>query len=131
MKVIRWQRKLDIGFWINQNPVRFYYGIISDRMSEVKSQGIKGRWIPLYLEPYSLSNDDVILVIDMLPRFLMEHMDKRLTGNTSLQKDRLLSEEIYDKWTRYDRYYYDGCRILIDSLVPSRYITGYMEQRRF
>ncbi len=128
MKLIQWHNDPRIGFWINNNPVRLYYGILTDELSEVSTSGIRGRWISLYLDPYSVMQGDVMMVVDIPTRWLMAHMDQRLGGNTPEQKRRLLTQELYEKWGKSDHEYYAGARILVESLVPARYIVGYLSK---
>lgn len=120
-----WADDVRIGFWINQPTVRLYYGIMSDAVNRVTVRGIQGRWITLNLEPLSIDDNDTILVIDVPARWLMEHMDQRLEGNSEERKRRLLSQAEYENWKGTDFQYYFSAKIRIANLVPSRYITGY------
>lgn len=134
MKRLPWIRNPDIKFWIDNDPVRLYYGIDQLELEWIETNGIrnwKSRWVSLSLEPNTalLKNTDnaLVMVIDLPTKWMMEHMDQRLGGNREGDKRRLLDRELYNKWIRPDFEYYAGLQIYIANFVPERYITGFMK----
>lgn len=133
MKRLLWVRNPDIKFWIDNDPVRLYYGIDQLELLWIETNGIrnwKTRWVPLSLEPNTalkITDNALVVVIDLPTKWMMEHMDQRLGGNREADKRRLLDRKLYSKWKRPDFEYYAGLQINIANFVPKRYITDFMK----
>jgi hypothetical protein len=133
MKRVLWDRNPTINFWIENDPIRFYYGtpLIPERFQRT---GIMtpSRWVSLSLvadrELRRVGEDGHILVIELPTRWMMDHMNPRLDGNDKTEKDHLLEKELYTKWTGTDSSYYAETTIRIANLVPSRYIIGFTKK---
>lgn len=128
MKKLRWQRNPQIGFWLDKDPIRLYYGADGLDLDQVYKQGIIGlQWLDCYLDPYS-PDSETLLVIEVPMRWLYPHMDQRFGGNKEEKRKRLLQKVLYIKWTRFDYLYYRDAKIRIAKAIPPRFILGYMEK---
>lgn len=125
MRSLLRERNPRIGWWIDNDPIRFYYGCDPYEVDYFSKIGIVAPWVGLSLEPVSLPNP-AILVIELPTKWMMEQMDQRLQGHSEAQKSRLLVRDLYTKWTRFDHQYYTGLKIHIVKQVPARYIAGFM-----
>lgn len=131
MKRILWNSYPTIGFWIENDPVRFYYGVDLTSIDNIAKRGIVAPdhgWIELSIDPITAIEPtfEACLVVDLPTRWMMERMDQRLRGNPEYLKSRLLNKDLYTKWTRLDIEYYASLQIHIANVVPSRYIIGFM-----
>jgi hypothetical protein len=124
---LRWERYPKIGFWLDNDPLRFYHSANDLDFQKIQNHGLSfpHGWVILNLEPYSLEQE-YVLVIDLPLRWMYHHMDQRFTNMKEIQKNRLLRKELYIKWKRFDYQYYYGLQIRISNIVPARYVTGVM-----
>src|SRR5882757_6966250 len=135
MRRSKWSNDPKIGFWIDNDPIRLYYPTSILFIDEIDKNGITAPsdgWVSLYLDPYSALKSlnmpgpgQVIVVCDITTKWMMDHMDQLLKGNSETDKNRLLSKETYLKWSRKDYEYYTDLVIHIANLIPRRYISGF------
>lgn len=132
MRKLRWENNPELGFWMDNDPVRFYCGtpFSPDLIGTIGL--LSPLWVTLCLDPYSALRrieDGYVLVLEIPAKWMMDHMDQRLGNNKKDVQDRLLGKDLYLKWGKSDFEYYNEAEIRIVKQVPPRYIVGYMQHK--
>jgi len=123
VKQLRSNRNPKIGFWLDNDPVRLYIGAQLEDLHDISNDGVRlpnHRWVTTYLEPNSV-------VLDIPMKWLFPNMDQRFTGNRESDKNKLLQKPLYYQWKRFDYEYYCGLKVKIMSVIPPRFVAGYMK----
>lgn len=133
MRKLLWESNPKIGFWINNDPIKLYYGtpFNPDIIAKIGIIAPTKRWVSMNIDPYTAQEkigDGFVIVTEIPMNWLFPRMDQRLGDNTNAEKERLLRKELYDKWSREDWRYYLNTEIHVVNSVPSRYIVGFMQQ---
>jgi hypothetical protein len=138
MKIIAWQNNPDIGWWLDNEPLKLYFGCSNTDVPNIDRGGIRSLStgpnafaISVSLDPgtaYSKINSNVmqkdraVLHVRVPLRWFMSAFDSDLSGVRD--KQRLLDKDMYEKFTRSDLDYYKGFQVRIRSNIPRRFVVG-------
>lgn len=132
VKKLDWVQDPDIGWFLESNPCRVYYGAHQDDVADIMENGIfadDDGYVKCAIEPHtahfhatplteSVENDKrVVFVIDIPQEF-----SKANPLYTEFDKEK----NLYESWGKSDAEFYALTDISVPKHIPVKYIKGYM-----
>ena len=133
-KKIEWESDPSIGWFMESNPFRVYYGAPKDEVANILENGIfadDDGYVKCALEPYtahyqamplteSCENDKrVVFIVDIPTNYSIK--------NPVYTEDaRVTDKELYENWGKSDAEYYALAEVCIPKHIPVTCIKGYM-----
>ena len=133
-KKIDWESDPFIGWFMESNPFRVYYGAHIDEAANILENGIfadDGGYIKCALEPYTAYYQAMPLTEsydnDKRVVFVIEIPAEYSTKNPVYTEDiRVTDKELYENWGKSDAEYYALAEVGIPKHISIGYIKGYM-----
>lgn len=149
-----WDGNPDIGWWRDGKTLRTYHGTTIDHLDSIAADGLnrldaKTGMVSFALEPFTArafavmggearflgagakakvvpKDKRITLVFDLPQSFVSKYEDPDLRGNDELHLRRLRERDLYDEFDGSDQQYYQLCELRVSSVVPAKYLVGYM-----
>lgn len=154
-KRIEWYRP-EIGWWLDNDPVRFYHGTHERNLQNILESGIQASetgYVSLALEPYTAHgyaamsgaggeldfrkaganvvntphDKRVVIIVDLPQAYFLPKMAPA-RGAIEKTRDRLKDKTKYENWQSSDIEYYSQLEIRLPNNVPPKYITGWTKR---
>jgi hypothetical protein len=151
---LQWDANPKIGWWKDQKVLRLYHGTDMDHLDSIYKSGldrldrstgmISFAFEPFTARAFSVMGGEarflgagaraktvpqtrrVVLVFDIPQKWIVSYEDPQLRGNDPVHKERLVDKTIYENFDQSDQQYYQLCELRVSSVVPAKYLIGYM-----
>jgi len=151
-----WDGNPKIGWWKDQKVLRLYHGTHKKNLDSVLKSGLTRKdpdtgMISLALEPNTAfgyaamsgeydfraagsksvsvpPKDRVVIVFDIPIDWILKHYDPNLGGNVGNARKHMSSDAEYSKFKGNDNEYYALSEFRVNSVVPKKFIKGYMQK---
>jgi hypothetical protein len=130
-KKMAWVSDPSIGWFMNADPVRLYYGAPTSQLKSIFENGIYANdagYVVCALDPYTANyhvplteNEDrrAIVVIDIPSSY---------TKNRPfyIESKKITDKDLYESWGKSDVEFYALADVEVPLHIPNKYIKGYM-----
>ena len=133
-KKIDWISDPEIGWFLESDPIRLYYGAKENEIASILENGIyadENGYVCCSLDPYTANyhampltesyNEDkrVVFVIDIPASYTAKNP-------FFVESERITDKKLYEKWGKSDVEFYALENVEVPKHIPVKFIKGYM-----